>query len=112
MLYDPKWQLNPIGKTLIAAADYIEEHGWCQGQVRDSFGRVCITGALGYSHLDSDLGPLHLDSEVREAAYMLLNKEVGIYIAAWNDAPGRTQDEVVTKLREVAALASAQRRES
>jgi hypothetical protein len=35
-----------INETLVAAAQYMDEHGWIQGEQVDSEGRVCMAGAL------------------------------------------------------------------
>jgi hypothetical protein len=35
-----------INETLIKAAQYMDEHGWTQGQQEDPEGRVCMAGAV------------------------------------------------------------------
>lgn len=88
-------------EVLSEAAD-ICERGWCQGKfVKD--GCVCASEAIRIAG-DSELA---LDTE----AWPFFNRHIGAdYVSEWNDAPGRTQAEVVAKLREAAALAKAEGR--
>jgi hypothetical protein len=98
MLYDERWDRKPAvdecGQMLLRAADYIEEHGWCQSRVMDKEGRVCLLGAILY------VGGTGLDFMPR------VEKAAGIgqggLIACWNNAPGRTKQEVVDVLRRAA----------
>lgn len=76
---------------LRAAADLIEPEGrWTQG----SYWRSAPEGA---SHL-------HVDRFIRKVLPAVGTE----YTHEWNDAPGRTQAEVVAKLRAAAALAEAE----
>ena len=76
------------------AAAVIQERGWCQDDYEDN-GAVCTIGALnvaaGRTPDDEDLEQL---SSVAES--------MGLFvlggIAAWNDAPDRTQAEVIARL--------------
>ena len=70
------------------AADLIERVGWTQGTERDGKGRVCLTGALRYC--DPQPGDWLLAREVFRAKYQA---------EGWNDADGRTCDEVIELLR-------------
>jgi hypothetical protein len=38
--------VDAIDRTILAAADYLQAHGWCRWKLEDSKGRVCISGAL------------------------------------------------------------------
>lgn len=46
MLWNPTWQPDKAAQILLAAADYIEVHGWCQKSMKKSDGRVCALGAI------------------------------------------------------------------
>ena len=77
---------------LNAAADYIEEHGWCQTVLRDGE-RVCVIGAIRAVHKGRSLEP-------RDPVYGLLRERIGPdNIVAWNDDPGRTVEDVLAALR-------------
>ena len=93
---------TPITKTarvLLAAADLIERDGWVQGITRCHAGR-CMIGAV------SDAAPARFDLW---PAIERINETLGrpfadpATVAYWNDAPGRTRDEVVALLRQAAA---------
>lgn len=107
-----------VADILDRAADLIEPEGaWTQGAfVRDAFGSdvyeafreeaadaacFCLYGAIG-----SVIGR---DPEGYRDADPLLEAVLGVSspyeVAKWNDAPERTQAEVVAKLREAALLA-------
>lgn len=82
---------DQVADVLEAAADYIEEHGWCQGHYWDGTdaGAVCIQGALS-----AIPGRIH-------TANRALAREDGV-VTRWNDTPGREQWEVDQLLRTTA----------
>ena len=80
-------------EVYLRAADLIEERGWCQGK----FGtddRLCILGAIFAAEREWHRS-IGLD-----ALRMVIGRDV---IVPWNDQEGRTQEEVVSALREAAA---------
>jgi hypothetical protein len=94
MLYDHKrWELNPAlapwQTVLVEAADRIEKDGLCQGKYKDDQGRPCTRGAMTSMH--------HADivKAVERLAVVIGTSD----ITMWNDAPGRTAEEVVYALR-------------
>ncbi len=101
--------MSEIGKVLSEAADLIERDGWCQETYEDYRGRRCMDGAL-----IAVMGDTHVKlNDVEAALSAHLPQVTSIHVAAphawapviaWNDAEGRTQEEVVAKLREVASL--------
>jgi hypothetical protein len=110
VLYDPKWgvetkTLEPWQRILYAAADLIEEHGWCQHVPRDSHGHICVFTAL-------------LTDAPADAwrACQALERYCGLtkpyYVTRWNDMPGRTKDEVLNALRGAATFGVANQKES
>jgi hypothetical protein len=72
------------------AAAYIEEHGWCQRAMEDASGRVCLIEAI-----TSTGGYL-------DGVGAAIERLIGPDFISWNDAPGRTQTEVVKMLRAAA----------
>jgi hypothetical protein len=74
---------------LRAAANYMAEHGWTKGIERDEDdGSVCLTGAIRYC------APQNGDEYLVRAVLRRRGRA-----EAWNDADGRTDDEVLTYLR-------------
>ncbi len=84
--------LDPVARTLLDAADYIDKHGWCQGQSWDLVGQVCAGWAIYRSSQRFQ----------HQAAAKLRNHLHIADIASWNDHHGRTQDEVTAALRAAA----------
>lgn len=80
---------EPIAVALDAAADYIDEHGWCQHTPNNEAGAVCIEGALCRV------------AGTWEARWLLV-KDLGTAANVWNDMPGREQWEVTELLRDTA----------
>lgn len=97
--------------VLRRAADLLEEFGWCQGALGmphnhcSDRGAYCFAG--GIAGAARDLG--FADGST---SYLLAAHVLGVDMAAitdavgWNDAPGRTMQEVVQRLREAAEAAS------
>lgn len=88
-----------MANKLNEAADYIEAHGWFQGDFENESGQVCSLGAI---QKVTEHG-----TEYTENYNILLEailEKTGNYffIATWNDHPERTQDEVVSTMRKAA----------
>ena len=96
MLYDPKWEApattkppdDPGRALLLKAANMIETHGWIQGAASNghgfcALGAICLTGENYCAAIDA----LH---------------RIVPQIMDWNDAPGRTKEEVIATLRKAA----------
>ncbi len=102
MLYDKKWDkeikvVDEVGKVMLKAADYIEEHGHCKHVLCDDKGAVCIRGALirvgSFTQLTK--------AELRLKEFGIpWNERVGV--VDWNNAPERTGEEVIAALRAAA----------
>lgn len=83
-----------VAATLEAAADYIDEHGWCQNALKMPDGSVCAEGAI------CEVSETY-DWQVQ--IYEVLRRhgcEKGVYV--WNDEPGREEWEVTDLLRSTA----------
>ena len=100
-----------VSEVLAAAADLLEKPGaWTQGwYARDERGGICSAGASdaicfcavgAISKVSGGLPPVQALDLMRSAAGCTDN------IGDWNDAPERTQAEVVTALRQAARQAS------
>lgn len=86
-----------IKGALLAGADLIEAEGWNQGGMSDGF---CAVQALSYAMP----GPEDYDflyPHARNALVAYLGIECDELIP-WNDAPGRTKEEVVAAFRAAA----------
>jgi hypothetical protein len=103
-------QAQPIDVAthLRLVSRYITAHGWCQGALYDSRGRVCLLGAQ-YAVLAAGYGTA---SEVVQARGVLM-REIrhggrGRHdrLENWNDEPGRRQGEVHRLLDAAAARAA------
>lgn len=109
MLYNKEWDKPTTPSAVMRrAADLIEEKGHTKGQLIDSNGSMCVNGALwnalgGFATPNRDL---FLETT------KILAKAIGIGmhpywtqtydLPGWNNAPERTGEEVIAKLREVA----------
>lgn len=84
------------GKIIAEAIDYINRHGWGQGQLYKN-DEVCLMGALHkYGSVPSDVYvrlAMKLDLPVTSTF-----QEVFKAASTWNDTPGRTQEEVIELL--------------
>lgn len=88
-----------VSDVLDDAADYIEQHGWCQESM-DGTSR-CLSMAM------SEVAP---SDALWKSAFEAVERAVGIRgvsLICWNDHPGRTKQEVLDALR---AAAKAERR--
>lgn len=92
---------------LRAAADVIRERGWTQGDYVDTeTGACCMVGAVDLATGYTDDGEqITGDADVRrrrDEAYFALSPHARPGPTVWNDAFGRTKDEVIEKLEQVA----------
>lgn len=89
---------DPINQLLLNAADLIEKHGHCKGQLYNEKGQMCLMGALNRVH--QNYVP-QVDATAKVAAVLGLSY-VGTAVIAvvdWNNAPERTGQEVIDVLR-------------
>jgi len=98
-------------EILEKAAAHMERVGLHKGEMfvdRDESGPCCVNGAI----FAVCIGRASLRDI--KASEILLRRSVGVPVSLpmavprWNDAPERTQVEVVAKLREAAELARAE----
>ena len=89
-----------VRKDAKAAADYIREHGWCQGEFVNKKGACCMAGARNAVTIGNPQGthsPYLKDGATRELALReAVNNELfDTWTVPWNDTPGRTKEEVL-----------------
>lgn len=105
MMYPHPPSTTEVASVLRSAAALIEERGWSQGLVGDCLcAQVAIATAAELQGSDRD--------EQRALSFSAQAMLVSLWglsegspaplIFSWNDAPGRTQEEVTTALREAA----------
>lgn len=95
MLWNPKWPTPKTkGKwrvTLLHAADYIEQVGWCQNEEEDGQGRVCMVGAI------YKVNPRHGHHAVTK-----VQDKLRMPIADFNDEIGVSGSHAARVLRQIA----------
>lgn len=101
---------EPWRLTLREAAKRIEIYGWCQNTLVNDDGHHCVIGALFNVHQSLatfNRAVRKLEQHITSHRYAedsyRPGREQRKLVADWNDAPGRTQEEVVATLRKVAA---------
>lgn len=87
--------LDEASRVLLRAADYIETNGFWKGENWEGGGYPAACAQLAIKYCG---GADHH----KEAAKRRLRAQIGGDIPKWNDAPERTQAEVVQKLISVA----------
>lgn len=106
-----------VAEVLDGAADLLTPEGkWTQEQfARDNTGGTyahgfdqratcwCVVGAI-----EKVRHAVALQPGYKDPAVLFLERGIGYVVTEWNDEPNRTQDEVVEKLRQAAALAREQ----
>lgn len=88
-----------VRAVLLDAAKLVER-GWCQvlpWSTKDGRKRYCIWAAVLESYWSS--GALWDRDSMAKLLYDEIGLSSGESIGSWNDAPGRTQAEVVAALR-------------
>ena|SRR6266487_1341133 len=86
--------------------------GWQQGASGPAGGPHCIgaavVDAIGlYEKVDGKFSPTTAQLQTRDAAFSRLNEVTWGSFISWNDAPGRTKEEVLSALDQAIALEEA-----
>jgi hypothetical protein len=112
MLYDKRWEYDPVCDVLYRAADLIDQRGLTKYCLVDHEGKLCTLGAINmaitgnpyYGGYCSDKEKENLLEETQNRIISRLSALNRIYdVVDWNNRPERTKKEVVDALREVAA---------
>lgn len=103
--------------VLSAAADLIDATGWTQGElarnqdgdgvIESSPDAVCFCASGAVWRASDSIADFRRRDAVAGRALRALSSMVGV-VPDWNDAPNRTQSEVVTALRQAAEKAREQ----
>lgn len=104
---DGEVRVDEIGAKLLRAAEIIEERGWCQGRQEDDQGRVCFHGAISIAWHGRTHGTVPRDVYLERIQPILVAlgvdpQEIEFGAASWNNAEGRTKEEVQAALRQAA----------
>jgi hypothetical protein len=83
-----------VAAVLRAAATRLETKGWCQGDSGEEEGPNCLAGALNLV-----AGRADRQQSARRAFNAFVRSGDVHVVWPWNDAPGRTADEVIATLR-------------
>lgn len=84
------------------ASDLIRRHGWTQFKLGRTCGGFCLVGALVYVHSLEGQGVNSYHGAVRRLSRILGTAN----LSAWNDAEGRTQEEVLDALEKSLSVIS------
>ncbi len=102
MLYNPQWQLDDVGRLLVAAADYMDQNGWCRSQIKDWSGRVCVLGAIYSARAIARSGSTPYVIDFDAHAVKRLSKHLGEWPADWNDQKCMNAKQAADALRAAA----------
>jgi hypothetical protein len=80
-------------EILLKAAEHLERHGWRQGDYGTLNEPCCAHGAM-FAVTD-----FHADESARIEAKRMFSRFINAPSIDWNDAPGRTANEVIAALR-------------
>lgn len=93
-------ELEPWRKALLDAAEYIRVHGHCKGQFEAPSGEACAVGAI----ILANHGGEAIAAIRRNRAFDAFTDYLGGAVSTWNDAPERTEEDVIRALTECARL--------
>lgn len=99
--------INDPADLIEAAAAEIDVHGWCQKEMQNCDGNICIAGGL-YSALiglNEANDNSHIEHQVEllySNTFDILSTAFGRPVSEWNDKVCADQDEAVETLRQIA----------
>lgn len=95
-----------VKSVLQEALACLERQGWCQHELQNADGQVCLDGALRYAiwgdaaHPCFTIVPGNTHRELYVRVWHFLGTQVPVLgLTLWNDTPGRTWHEVRTMLK-------------
>lgn len=91
-----------INALIKQGAELIQKRGHCQFVEETPDGKLCIAGSLNVAagHLAKDFV---FDSKLVNAAFGKIREALGTNPCGWNNEEGRTKEQVVAKMLEIAA---------
>lgn len=97
---------EPWRVALLDAADLIEERGHAKFTIEDAEGRMCVWGAIMASMKVSAFSPASYEPMYRLRDFLVTSGQMDAGNGRswdgpvpWNNAPERTQEEVIAALR-------------
>jgi hypothetical protein len=101
-------EINATTARLIKGRELIQNEGWCsKGEGEPSSGPHCVVAAIvrcdRLDRLDGDMPALEAFAEAN--GIKVKQGRVGIQIGKWNDAAGRTLEEIYTAFDRAIAFA-------
>jgi hypothetical protein len=87
------------------AAELLRQDGWTQGAFFDETGKHCLVAAVRAANLEiTSEWEFPLSAGLKYQLHKTLREQWGsrLSLTWWNDAPGRTADEVITLLEQTA----------
>lgn len=78
-------------------ANYIREHGWCQGEFHSPDGKACLAGAIEITGFGGKTYREVLE-KINKTPHPNNCPHGYSCISDWNDVPGRTVEEVLALL--------------
>lgn len=101
--------MSDVLSVLFAAREAVSR-GWCQGTFRDSEGRVCAVGAIRRA-AGGDESAVAPGITVNRALDTFIEaNDIPWLVSSWNDAPNRTQNDVVAAFDRAIELAQSEGR--
>ena len=91
-------------EVIRGARNVLFERGWTKHYLHNSAGNVCLRGAL----MQATAGRISWSvwDDISPAESIISGKLInGVNVAAWNNAPGRTFDEVIEVLDKAEKIA-------
>jgi hypothetical protein len=79
-----------IGERML---EVLDERGWCQGELTNDLGQVCLAGALRVAAFEDIMQGKPLPGAYSRFGCRLRGL-VHSSIGTWNDAPERTEEDV------------------
>lgn len=100
-------QIEHAAVLLVKACDVMDERGWTQGAIIDpETGACCAHGAIMLAQYPIDTLPYSFAfDDPTVVAASIFYRVTGLHLPNYNDAEGRTADDVKQTLREVADMA-------
>ncbi len=88
--------MKRVVKVLERARQLLIDKGWCQGKYKNFDGQYCSLGAIN---------AVTKSNKLQEEARKILKGVLPIQISNWNDAPGRTKQQVLGAFKRAITLA-------
>lgn len=108
-------ELSPGGDRILIRARQLLQRGWCKGGLAKKgrkivepqdpeASRFCLVGAMNRAYSEQGENNIALGKALNAILHAIAGRCYGA-IPAWNDTPGRTQEEVLRLLDGILARA-------